>query len=356
MMDFGIAVMPGPDTWKVVKRAEELGFSHVWFYDSQLLCADIFVAMAVAAVNSSRIKLATGVIIPSNRLAPVTANALASLNRLAPGRIIGGFGTGHTGRRTMGLAPMKLADVREYIQVVRQMLKGEMVEATLEGKRRKIQFMAPELEMINLADSVPIHISAFQPKARALAAEIADGFINAWVSDRTLADVAEMRDLIRATGRDPASCYMTCLNQGCLLEPGEPYDSPRAKAQAGSWPAIGIHSLVEEGDKAQVPPSLKPLVDEYRVMYERYEPADARYLTLHRGHLMYLRADEERFIGPELIRNLTLTGTEAEIRERIEAIWAAGYDQVAVQLVPGHEHAIEDWARFISAEDRPRHA
>ena len=84
MMDFGIAVMPGPDTWKVVKRAEELGFSHAWFYDSQLLCADIFVAMAVAAVNSSRIKLATGVIIPSNRLAPVTANALASLNRLAP--------------------------------------------------------------------------------------------------------------------------------------------------------------------------------------------------------------------------------------------------------------------------------
>jgi len=34
-MEFGIAVATAADSWKVVRCAEELGFSHAWFYDSQ---------------------------------------------------------------------------------------------------------------------------------------------------------------------------------------------------------------------------------------------------------------------------------------------------------------------------------
>jgi 5,10-methylenetetrahydromethanopterin reductase len=60
-MDFGINIAPAADSWKVVERAEELGFSHAWFYDTQLLNADVFVAMAAAAVKTERIRLATGV-------------------------------------------------------------------------------------------------------------------------------------------------------------------------------------------------------------------------------------------------------------------------------------------------------
>ena len=40
---------------------------------------------------------------------PVTANAFATLNQIAPGRIDFGVGTGFTGRRTMGLGPISLA-------------------------------------------------------------------------------------------------------------------------------------------------------------------------------------------------------------------------------------------------------
>src|ERR1700723_2533864 len=116
-MEFGIALATAADSWKTVKRAEELGFSHAWFYDAQMLCADCFVAMGAAAVQTSRIRLGTGVLIPSNRIAPVTANAFASLNALAPGRILAGFGTGFTGRRSMGLGAYKLADMDKYIHV-----------------------------------------------------------------------------------------------------------------------------------------------------------------------------------------------------------------------------------------------
>jgi 5,10-methylenetetrahydromethanopterin reductase len=59
--------------------------------------------MAAAAVKTTRIRLGTGVLIPSNRIAAVAANAFASLNKLAPGRIDFGVGTGFTGRRAMGL-------------------------------------------------------------------------------------------------------------------------------------------------------------------------------------------------------------------------------------------------------------
>ena len=101
-MDFGIALPTAADSWRVTKEAEELGFTHAWFYDTQMLSADCFVAMGAAAVNTRRIRLGTGVLVPSNRIAPVAANALATLNQLAPGRIDFGVGTGFTARRAMG--------------------------------------------------------------------------------------------------------------------------------------------------------------------------------------------------------------------------------------------------------------
>src|SRR3974390_2800709 len=99
-MDYGINLATSADSWKVVKRAEELGYSRAWFYDTQLLNADLFVAMAACAMQTVRIRLATGVLIPSNRIAPVAANGLASLNALAPGRIDFGISTGFTARRS----------------------------------------------------------------------------------------------------------------------------------------------------------------------------------------------------------------------------------------------------------------
>ena len=79
-MNFGIALPTPADSWRTVKRAEDAGFSTAWFYDTQLLSADIFVAMGAAAVKTDRIRLGTGMLIPSNRIAPVAANGLATLN------------------------------------------------------------------------------------------------------------------------------------------------------------------------------------------------------------------------------------------------------------------------------------
>ena len=34
-MDFGIALPTAADSWRVTKEAEELGFTHAWFYDTR---------------------------------------------------------------------------------------------------------------------------------------------------------------------------------------------------------------------------------------------------------------------------------------------------------------------------------
>ena len=149
-MNFGIALASAVDSWKHVKRAEELGFSSSWFYDTQLLNPDMFICMALAAEKTSRIRLGTGVLIPSNRIEPVTANALATLNRIAPGRVDFGVGTGFTARRTMGLKAIPLRVMKRYIERVQELLRGNLIEWDFEYENRKISFLNPEYGLINL--------------------------------------------------------------------------------------------------------------------------------------------------------------------------------------------------------------
>src|SRR5262249_28755413 len=140
------------------------------------------------------IQLCTGVLIPSNRIAPVAASALASLNALAPGRIHFGVGTGFTARRTMGLRAITLARLAEYVRVVQGLLKGETIEWSAEGRSHKIRFLNPELELINLHDPIPVHISAFGPRGRSLTAKLGAHWITAMRGAQpAIAALAEMQ-------------------------------------------------------------------------------------------------------------------------------------------------------------------
>ena len=351
-MEFGIALPTAADAWKTVKRAEELGFTHAWFYDTQMLCADCFVAMGAAAVHTSRIRLGTGVLIPSNRIAPVTANGFASLNQLAPGRIDFGVGTGFTGRRTMGLGAIRLAEMEEYIRVVMGLLDSQTVEFQVEGKRQKIAFLNPELDLINLRDPVGLHISAYGPRARALTAKLGAGWLN-FVGEVASGVTAmqAMRKSWADAGRSAGDLTAVAFALGCILEPGEKLDSDRAIAQAGPRAAVLLHRAADEAlaglpNTSPVPASVAAPVAAYVEMAKTYEPADARYLENHRGHLMAVKPRERPFVTAELIRQTTFTGTEPDLLDRIAALRDAGYSQFTIQLVPGQEAAIADWARL----------
>ena len=347
-MDFGVGIASGVDGWQAAQRAEALGFTHAWFYDTQMLCADVFVSMALAAVRTSRIRLGTGVLVPTNRIGPAAANGFATLGKLAPGRIDFGVGTGFTARNTMGLPAMRLADLREYVRVVRGLLAGETVEWDAEGAPRTVRFLDPAGGLLAVGARIPVHLSAFGPRARALAVEIADGWLAfAGRPSRAARDVREMEACCRAAGRDPATLYKTAFTMGCVLADGEPADGPRARAEAGPLALSFFHGVMDGSLKVRVPDALAPAVAEYRRLYESFEPAAARYLTLHKGHFIRPRPEEERFLTAALVRDLTTTGTADELVERVRGLAAAGYQQLAICLAPGHEDGIEAWARVL---------
>ena len=352
-MDFGIQHATTAHSWKVAKRAEELGFTHAWFYDTQLLNAEMFAAMGAAAMQTSRIRLGTGVLVPSNRIAPVAASGLGTLNALAPGRVDFAVGTGFTGRRTMGLPAIKWSRLEEYVRVVQGLLAGETVDWSEEGGTHKVRFLNPEIKAINIDDPIPLHISAFGPVGRKLTARLGAAWMGSIRNAQAAnANLAEMQAAWKDAGRDVKGLYATAISGGCVVRDGESFDSPRVKAQAGPAAAIGFHAYAEADELGllfPVPPPLQARFDAYREVYRKYQPADARYLQNHRGHLMFLRPEENEFITGDVIRGMTFSGPAGYLIEQLQEIKRAGYTGFAFHARHGHEmEMLEDWAEVVA--------
>ena len=243
--------------------------------------------------------------------------------------------------------------MKEYVRIVQGLLAGETLEWTFEGERRKIRFLNPEIGAIKIDDPIPLHISAVGPKARALTAALdAHWMFTAGNQEASVAAVQEMSAARRAAGRDPACYVATAHAGGCVLAESEAFDSPRVKVMAGPHATVALHNMIEAEEFGNfgrgLPAHLAPLLDRYREVYLKYEPADARYLTNHRGHLMFLRPEEQALCTADLIRATTLTGTRAELRDRIRALRDAGYNHLAVHIRHGQPQMLEEWVNVFA--------
>ena len=77
-MDYGIAIPSYINAWKDVQAAEKAGFTHAWFFDSQLIYSDVWATMALAAENTKKIKLKLNVL-PAIRKHQVTNKSIIDL-------------------------------------------------------------------------------------------------------------------------------------------------------------------------------------------------------------------------------------------------------------------------------------
>jgi 5,10-methylenetetrahydromethanopterin reductase len=358
-MDFGIAFPSYVDAWRDCEAAEAAGFTHAWFYDTQLLCADVYAVMALAAQHTRRLVLGTLVAIPSNRIAPVTASAIATINALAPGRAILGVGTGFTGRNTMGMPPLPVSAMTAYVRQVRGLLAGEDV-LYREGKyERWIRLLTRDRRVgcINLEDPIPIHVAANAPRALAAVGEVGDGWITvAQDPGGVRVGHAAIAESARAHARSfPAEApYTTLLTTGCILRDGEAVDSPRVVRRVGPVTVVAAHAMWESAHGGHgfgiADAEMAAAYDRYIADYaaRRGSPADRRYLDVHEGHMMYLKPGEEAFVRPELTPVLSLTGPADEVRERCRGLATAGVDNVALQAIPGlGRDLIEEFGRDV---------
>jgi 5,10-methylenetetrahydromethanopterin reductase len=100
---------------------------------------------------------------------------------------------------------------------------------------------------------------------------------------------------------------------------------------------------------APMPSAVADSVAGYVELARKFTPQGAHYIENHRSHLMFVKPEERPFVTAELIRLTTFTATEGQIKRRIAALANTGYSEIAVQIVPGQEHAIEDWGRIRRA-------
>ena len=340
-MKFGVTVVPRAADWKLFVDLEAMGYDAAWAADSQMLYSDAYAVLALAAQNTSRIRLGTGVSVAGVRLAPVTAHSIATINRLAPGRTFLGIGTGHTAMRVMGKDPMKARDFREYLRVLRALLHGEEVDYALgdTDERTDIRFLHPDMGFINVERPVPIYVAADGPLGLKSAGAYGDGRIcsHNQTKARLQKSLDTMREGAAAVGRTlPDGFHTAALSYACVLQPGESMTADRVIDEIGPMAAATLHYWWElyqkDGDTSTVAGRCRDLWEEYLAFTEKMAtPPDKRYQQVHFGHCAFLPPEERRFITEDLIRSTGgLVGTPDEIIAMLREREAMGLNEISL--------------------------
>lgn len=358
-MKFGVTVVPRISDWQLFVDLETMGYDCAWAADSQMLYSDAYATLALAAANTSRIRLGTGVSVAGVRLAPVTAHSIASINQLAPGRVFLGIGTGHTAMRVMGQDPLKAGPFREYLRVLRALLHGEEVDYELGGERRQIRHLHPDRGFIDVAHPVPIYVAADGPLALKSAGAYGDGRVcsHNQTRARLQKSLETMQQGAAAVGRKlPEDFHTAALSYACVLQPGESMIADRVIDEIGPMAAATLHYWWElhekDGDTSTVAQRCRNLWDEYLAFTEKMEmPAAKRYQQVHLGHCAFLPPEKRRFITEDLIRATGgLVGTPDEIIAMLREREAMGLDEIT--LLPAMDTArrnLRDFADKVIA-------
>ena len=298
-MKISIGVPPGPQALDLALRAEALGYDRVWLYDSAALYEDIWVHLGIIAQATERIGLGTAVLVPNLRHVMATASAIATIDRLAPGRLACAIGTGYTARLVLGKRALSWKTTRTYVEQLKGLLRGEVV--TIDGKPCQM-IHRPELAKPRPID-VPLLLSAFGPKGQAIAREIADGWMGF------------------AGPPEPFDWAVQMVN-GTVLAPGENPSSPRAIDAVGPWQVGSYHITWETApDNLPAIPGGARWLEQ--IVSER--PEAERHLAVHSGHCTHLNdADRLALRAFDAVPWIGWVGEALDVAERARASATAG--------------------------------
>ena len=163
---------PVADVTRFVSRCEEAGFDGVGILDSQMLERDVFVAMALAAQATSRIRISSAVLNPVTRHVSVLASAIKTVSETAPGRCEFWIGRGFSSVQTIGIPPATVRQMRRCVQILKSLLLGENV--TFNGNTG----IGATSRMRHGDAQLPrIFIAAHGPRTIEVAGEVADGVL-----------------------------------------------------------------------------------------------------------------------------------------------------------------------------------
>jgi alkanesulfonate monooxygenase SsuD/methylene tetrahydromethanopterin reductase-like flavin-dependent oxidoreductase (luciferase family) len=335
-------------------HAENLGYDAVWVTDSQMLFSDCYAVLALAARQTTRLRLGPGTAICGTRIPPVHVAAMATLNRLAPGRVHLGIGTGNTAMRAMGQKPMRISEYAAYLRVLSALLRGETVDYTFNGVTRPIKMLMHDDVYMNLTPQIPLYVSGFGPRAMALAGAYGDGLVFA-IPPRGVPvpdALAHAQRGATSMGRTLENFRNCALANIALLEPGEPVDSERVIRLIGPNVMASVYYFYDAvQEKGSEPPEfLRPIWKRYCALVAEVPPA-YRHFRTHEFHYTFLHPGEAALIDAALIRATCLVGSAAELIEQIRDLEQQGLQELMFATgVEQKWHFAETFARQVIAK------
>jgi 5,10-methylenetetrahydromethanopterin reductase len=300
--EFGVGLFPTeplPKMIQLAKLSEELGFSHIWVGDSHLIWREAYVNMAAVALNTTKVKIGTGVTNPLTRHPSVVASAYATLEEYSPGRMIVGIGLGDSSVETMGMKPAKLSFFENTMQEMRDLFAGKEVQL----ETGKIHLLHP------CKAQVPIYIAASGPKMLELSGRIADGIIVlVGVADEYIAHAKEkIAAGARAAGRNPEDVRLVLWVPCAVSETTPAKDAVKAHVAR-----VVAHPLPYILD-----PNEQKVLAEIRKTYDYY-------------HHMDQQANHAEVIPDWLVDKFAIAGTVDQCRQQIDRLKKTGIHQIAI--------------------------
>lgn len=306
------------------KEVEKCGFDLLGISDSQSICRDVYVTLALCAVNTERIRFGPRVITPVTRHPAVAACAAATLEELAPGRTIVAIGSGDSAAFNLGLKPSSLAEMRDYAVTIRELLTSGT--ATYHGKQAKFTWSRSR---------VPIYLAASGPKTLYLAGQIADGVvIRTGITPEIVRDsIAQVHAGARDAGRDPNQIDMWWWPD---INIGGSYREAVAEITM-SLAAAGNHLSRFTTEGKHIPSDLLPKIKE---LGERYTFTD---------HVMVGSANcrliEELGLVDYLADRFAIVGTADDCIRKLEAAAEAGARQIWLSIHFADKYRfLREWA------------
>ena len=326
-MDFGVVLQTDPPAWRVVdvaQRAEALGFSYGWTFDSHMLWQEPYVIYSQMLSATEGMIVGPMVTNPGTRNPTVTASLFATLNDMFGNRTVCGIGRGDSAMRVLGHAPASLATLAESMTVIKGLAEGREVEYN--GTRQQLGWAS--------GSRLDIWMAAYGPRALRLCGERADGFI-LQLADPQIAEwtVAAVRRAAAAAGRDPDDLYV------CVTAPAYVGDDLAHQRDQCRWfgGMVGNHvaDLVERyGGGGGVPQALT----DYIAGREGYDYAE-------HGKAGNTHTD---FVPDEVIDRFCILGNADRHIARLAELRDLGVDQFAIYLMhDAPEETLNAYGRHI---------
>jgi 5,10-methylenetetrahydromethanopterin reductase len=186
-----------------VRRAEDLGIGAA-FISERFNVKDAAVLSGAAGAVSERIGIATGATNHNTRHPLVTATMATTMHRLTGGRFALGLGRGFDPLfKAIGLTPVTMAQIEDFVGIMRRLWKGEMV-LNHDGPAGKYTYLNQDA---SFDEDIPVMMVAIGEKTVEFAGSVADGVVlHTFFSDEAMAkSVAAVRRGAEKAGRDPDS-------------------------------------------------------------------------------------------------------------------------------------------------------